>query len=82
MPGPFGQKTTNLQGSFGKEKLICNALEGQHCSLGLIIISNENLFKLVLHDVLLIMNTYDVFIVALAFLEQMNKTLTSLMVSL
>ena len=53
-----------MQESFGNEQLICSALEGKHCGISSIIILNVNPFKLV-HNVLLIMNTYDVRIVAL-----------------
>ena len=59
LPGPFWQKTSHLQECFGKEQLICSAVEGKHCGIGSIIMKNANTFKLV-HYVLLIMNTYDV----------------------
>ena len=54
-------------------------MEGNHCGLGSIIISNATPFNL-FHYLLLTLNTYDVFKVALIFPEIMNDTLTSLMV--
>ena len=75
----------SLLWSFRKKTNICSALDGQHCGLGSIKISNKILFKLVLY-VLFTMNTFEVFIVALVFLEKinctlMNGTLSSLMTS-
>jgi hypothetical protein len=78
LPGPFWQKTTYLQESFDKELLICSVLEGKHCGLGSMIILNTNPSKF-FHYVLLTINTYDVFIVALVFLAIRYDTLTLLM---
>ena len=65
LPGPL---QLLRQGSFSKEQLICSVLEGNHCGFGSINILNFRLFTLV-HYMILSMNTYAVFIVALVLLE-------------
>ena len=60
LPGPLPSVKNLFAGtllSFGKDQLICSAMEGKHCGLGSIIIFNANPYKLV-HYLLHMMNTY------------------------
>jgi hypothetical protein len=51
--GTLLPKSNSFEESFGKEQLICSALEGNYCGIGSFIVLNTNPLKLVYYFLLM-----------------------------